>query len=160
MRRCLLLQIAVIGSLSIGLTIAADVQLGTVSVRQHVLNAVEQSDRALADTCTKSFPALAPDFDSAIASRLSRLPSIAQSLLATEQFKSLSEAEAPQELVVASATNADMVRNSSSKFTLDVCTKILGEIRSTTDEQLHGMIFMMLFYTKAMIDMKMQRNAK
>jgi hypothetical protein len=124
------------------------------TVQQYVVDAMEMTSGALATKCTKSNANLQPEFNAAIANRRPRIIAALQGLLGTRQFESLSEAKAPPELVSASKLSAERSAQSNSPNDLETCTRILRDLTGQTDEQIKGMVFQMLFYTKAMIDLR------
>ena len=125
-----------------------------MSVRQYALDALLSTFNAVADGCIKSHPEMSKEIGEGIASLRQRAPAALDVLLKTEQFRSLSSAEAPTELVETSAFNANIVRTITASRSRKDCTDALAEIRSTNGEKLNGALHTLLFYTKAIIDMK------
>lgn len=160
MHRCARTQITLIGFLMASAAITVAAQETTPLVGQYVLAAFESSNESIGDLCAKTHPALRPDFDKATATLRPRILSALKSLLETEQFRSLSQAQAPKDLVEASANSAQWVRKSSANMSLADCTKAIDDMGSMSDEMLRGGVYQMLFYSKMMIDMRKKKEAK
>ena len=128
-------------------------QRTAVSVRQYVLDSFVGPYKAAADGCVKKYPTMSKDYGEAIASLTKRAPETLDVLLKTEQFRSLTNSEAPRDLVEMSSFNADMQRQTFGSMSTERCTQALSELRDMTGEKIQGALHALLFYTKPVVDM-------
>jgi hypothetical protein len=147
MQRTVLHPLAVVLALTSSSSCAAEPE--PITVRQHVLAAVRDTNKSMVDACTTHHPTLKAPFDVATTNYELRISSVLDELLATDSFKSLSQAEAPDAAIASSATNAAFLRNVT--LALDDCNRILRDLNSASDETLKGVLAQMLAAIKGMI---------
>ena len=148
------------GVLLSGAATAVAQEQANLSVSQDLANAFEASNSATTDLCTKDHPELKADFDTATAKLRPRVISTIRLLLETEQFRSLSKADAPKLLVGASANSTALLRASSSRMSLNDCKIMISDMETMSDELLRGVLTQMLVSTAALVDMEKRAERK
>jgi hypothetical protein len=120
--------------------------------------AVEVTSVSIADSCTKRFPTLQPNFDTALAEYRKRASLIVNEMLQREQFKSLTAAAVPQDLVDTYADSAATIRLNAGAISQQECAQVLIDFNSAADDELQGVILQILSSTKAIIEMNKVTN--
>jgi hypothetical protein len=130
----------------------ASPQAPPVTVRQHVLAEVGNTDHLFKEKCTTQYPTLEASFEDAIADHQLRAAAVLDALLESDNFMSLAQATAPEEAIAASAESAAFMRNVT--FTQQDCNRILSDVNGASDETLKAVLSQMLVAIKGMIDFK------
>src|SRR5262245_40608327 len=113
------------------------------SVRDYELQAVAAVSGAIADGCSKSYPALKPKFDEAIARFRAQASTILDALLETERFKPLVNVKVTRELVENGAANAQALRSSAATVQQAQCESAISDM-AMSDETLRDTLTQLL----------------
>ena len=160
MRKAVLHRLVVIVLLSVGFSTSAISQPAQISVRQHVMTKIESN--AYAEMCALQHPTLKIAIDGATTNYRLRMSSILNALLETDDFRSLAEAQMPEDLIASAAASDALVRCNSSgiTLTLDQCNEILSDLNTADEETLRFVLTQMLVATKGLIESRKLREKK
>jgi hypothetical protein len=123
-----------------------------LTITQLVMNQVEVSARSLERRCLVVNAALKTTFDAAIENQLSRVPTIVQTLLATDRLKSLATVDVPRDILDETVQGVAATEATGKQPSRRVCRNALAQMQSEPKKQLSDEIFALMIYAKALIE--------
>ncbi len=147
--RCVLSLLLVVKGAS---GLAADDPTTSTPVGRFAMEAFLLSVQEGVDLCSATYPALQSDLTVASAELRKRYAALLAESLQSEEFSSLLEAEAPQELVILNRQQSALRRQVNTTTTQEKCERTIREFKAASDELLYSTIYQLLSVTKRMIE--------